>query len=128
MQREDLRAELGREILTRSVRRAAATTRAPSAANLRATAAPKPLLAPVTKTVPGLLLVIESRNRYAQYRTGDCQSVGSVTGVPTRHAAVNPTPVRVAPSAVSAVIALRAGGAGQAGALRGRRRPARCRR
>jgi hypothetical protein len=35
-------------------------TRAPSAANLRATAAPKPLLAPVTKTVPGLVLLTVS--------------------------------------------------------------------
>jgi hypothetical protein len=41
---------------SRSARRAAATTRAPAAANRRAVAAPKPLLAPVTKTVPGLAL------------------------------------------------------------------------
>jgi len=42
--------------LSRSARRAVATTRAPTAANRRAITAPKPLLAPVTKTVPSSAL------------------------------------------------------------------------
>jgi len=44
--------------LSRSERRAVATTRAPAAAKLRVIASPKPLLAPVTNTVPGCVLVM----------------------------------------------------------------------
>ena len=96
---------------TRSARRAAATTRAPSAANRRATAAPKPLLAPVTKTVLTHLVIVsvasDRTTAVAQFLIGDCQSVGCCApGMPDPvSSAVNPTPVRVAPSAASAVIA-----------------------
>ena len=48
---QDVRPELVGQERSRSVRRAAAITRSPRAANLRAAAAPKPELAPVMSTV-----------------------------------------------------------------------------